>query len=245
LLEFSDGISSLAKQGNIGFRSSFLACFGASGNYLWAKTLHNTTDGSIHIVDLSIDTESSVYLLNEYWGTIVNQQGNAVTGRSTDLLLERYDENGNLIASMGIGGSSNDFGYDIVAHGNSVFTYSTAGNQGGSFYIGTDSLGFSDGYLNNMILLKLVENPALVILENKLEHTVDIFPNPNNGVFTVSMPKENIELCISSASGKIVYKTAIQNTELFNVDMQNFLNGIYILNVKSNKFNIVKKVVKN
>lgn len=244
LLEFSDGISSLAKQGNSGFRSSFLARFDASGNRLWAKTLHNTADGSTHIVDLSIDNTSFVYLLNEYWGTVVNEQGNATIGRSTDLLLERYDENGNLISSMGMGGNSNDFGYDIVTYGNSAFTYSTAGGQGGSFYIGTDSLEFGGGYLNNMVLLKLMENPALGIPENKLEHTVDIFPNPNNGVFTVLMPKESIDLCIYSTSGKLVYKTAIQNTELFNIDMQNFLSGIYFLNIKSKQFNVTKKVVK-
>lgn len=244
LLEFSDGTSSLTKQGNIGFRSSFLARFGTSGNGLWAKTLHNTTDGSTHIVDLSIDNTSSVYLLNEYWGTIVNEQGNTTTGGSTDLLLERYDETGNLISSMSIGGNSNDFGYDIVTYGNAVFTYSTTGNQSGTpFYIGTDSLEFSGGYSNNMVLLKLMENPALEVPENKPKHTIDIFPNPNNGVFTVLVPKENIELCIYNASGKIVYKGAIQNTEQFNVDLQNFLSGIYLLEIKSKQFNVTKKIV--
>ncbi len=245
LLEFSDGTTSLTKQGNIGFRSSFLASFDTSGNRLWAKTLHNTTDGSIHIVDLSIDNTSSVYLLNEYWGTIVNEQGNTTTGGSTDLLLERYDETGNLISSMGMGGNSNDFGYDIVTYDNSVFTYSTTGSQGGTpFYIGADSLEFSEGYSNNMVLLKLIENPALGVPENKPERTIDIFPNPNNGVFTILVPKENTELSIYDTSGKIIYKTTVQNAELFNMDIQNVINGIYFLNIKSKQFNITKKVIK-
>lgn len=242
LLEFSDGIPSLAKQGNIGFRSSFLVRFDASGNHLWAKTLHNTTDGGTHIVDLSIDSELSVYLLNEYWGSVANEKGSTTARGSTDLLLERYDENGNTISSMSIGGNSNDFGYDIITSGNSVFTYSTIG--GNTCYVSDDSVSFSNGYGTNMLILKLTEDPTLGMSKISIEYELNIYPNPNNGVFTVLLPKENIELCIYNTSGTLVYKTTIQNTEQLNIDMQNFQSGIYFLNINSKQFNVTKKVVK-
>lgn len=246
LLEFSDELSSVDKQGNTGFRSSFLARFDIVGNRLWAKTLHNTSDGGTHITDLSIDNEFSIYLLNEYWGTIVNEMGNTTTNGSSDLLIERYDENGNLISSMGMGGNSLDFGYDIVTAGNSVITHSTTGSQGGTpFYMNSDSLVFSGGYLNNMVILKLTENPTLEVQENGKEHNVLIFPNPNNGVFTVLVPEEISEICIYSTLGKLVYKTPIQSTELFNINIQNCPSGIYFLNVKSKLFNVTNMVIKN
>lgn len=248
-LIFSNGFQSVNKIGNIGFRSSFLTRFDTSGNRLWAKVLHNTTNGGTHIVDLSIDNVSSVYLLNEYWGTVVNELGDTISvngGTNSDILLERYDLNGDLISSMGIGGKSQDFAYDIITYDNSVYTYSTTGSQGGTpFYICADSILFGNGYLNSMVLLKLTENPTLGIQENQLEHTIKLFPNPNNGTFTVILPKENCEISIYNISGKLVYKKMTQNTEYFNVDIQNFPNGIYILNLKSEKFNVTKKVIKN
>lgn len=250
LLEFSDEFSSVDKQGNIGLRSSFLACFDNVGNRMWAKTLHNTANGGTHIVGLSIDTETTIYILNEYWGTVVNEKENTITvhgSANSDLLLERYNENGNLISYVGVGGNSHDFGYDIVTHGNSVFTYSTTGSQGGTpFYIGTDSLVFTgEGYINNMALLKLTENPTLGVHENHTEQNVLIFPNPNNGVFNILVPEENTELCIYNTLGKLIYKTTIVNAELFPINIQNYPSGVYFLNVKSKRFNGAKMVIKN
>lgn len=249
LLEFSNGFSNVNKKGNIGFRSSFLASFDSIGNPLWAKTLHNTTDGGVHIVDLSIDSDSSIFILNEYMGTLINELGNSTTvhgNASTDLLLERYDENGNLISSIGVGGNSNDFGYDIVAYGNSVFTYSTTGSQGGaSFYLDTDSLVFNNGGFSNMVLLKLTENPTLDILENTNAPNIKLFPNPNNGVFIVLTPLLNSKMSIYNISGKLVYESIIQNKELINIDVQDLSNGIYFFNIMSDKFNVTRKFVKN
>lgn len=250
LLRFSDGFSPLEKNGGtVGFRASFLASYHPNGNRLWAKTLHNTTDGGSHVVDLSIDSESSIYLLNQYWGTLVNEHGNGNTvhgNTSSDLLLERYSESGNLISSMGLGGKSHDFGYDLVTSGNSVFTYSSSGSQGGTpFYIDADSLVFNSGSFNNMVLLKLTENPALGVEVHSQDAGIELFPNPNDGNFSVKTPSLQGEISIYSVAGKLIYEVKTQDATQINVKMENMPNGIYFLNFKSEKFNITKKVVKN
>lgn len=247
-LMFSDGYSPMDKNGGApGLRAAFLSRFDTNGNRLWAKVLHNTTNAGTHLVDLSIDNTSSIYLLNEYWGTVVNELGDTIPvngGTSNDILLERYNLNGNLISSIGIGSKSHDFAYDIITYGNSVFTYSASGSQGNTpFYIGTDSILFSNEYLNSMVLLKLTENPSLSVVENTLEYSIELFPNPNNGIFTVLIPKENYEINIHNISGEIIYKTAIQNTEQFNIDIQGFPSGIYILNLKSDNITYTKKMI--
>ncbi len=250
LLRFSDGFSPLEKNGGtVGFRASFLASYHPNGNRLWAKTLHNTTDGGTHVVDLSIDSESSIYLLNQYWGTLVNEHGNGNTvhgNTSSDLLLERYSESGNLISSMGLGGKSHDFGYDLVASGNSIFTYSSSGSQGGTpFYMDADSLVFNSGSFNNMVLLKLTENPALGVGVHSQDAGIELFPNPNDGNFIVKTPSLQGEISIYSVTGNLVYEVKTQHATQINVKMENMPNGIYFLNFKSEKFNITKKMVKN
>jgi hypothetical protein len=245
LLKFSDGFSPLEKNGGtVGFRASFLASFNPNGDRLWAKTLHNTTSGGSHGVDLSIDSESSIYLLNEYWGTLVNDKGDSCQvngGTSNDILLERYDEDGVLISSLSMGGSTNDIPYDLVTSGNSVYTYSANARD---FPIGSDSILLAHTGIN-MVILKLTENPTLGIHVMSEEHGIELFPNPTAGNFSVRTPSVSGEISIYNISGKLVYKTKVQNTNQINVDLENVPNGIYFLNFKSDKFNITKKVVKN
>lgn len=241
-LKFSNGILPINKNGNVGFRSSFLTRFDTDGNRLWAKTLHNTTNAGTNIVDLSIDNISSIYLLNEYWGTVVNELGDTILANSVssyDMLLERFNTDGNLMSYTKIGCNYDDFAYDIVTYDNSVFTYSTDATH---FSIGTDSV-FLNYPIMSMVILKLTENPALRVQYHQPEHTIELFPNPNKGVFTVLTPKENSEVYIYNISGKLVYGTTIQNTKQFNVDIQNFPSGIYFFNLKSNDEVVFKRVV--
>jgi hypothetical protein len=233
LLEFSDGFSSVEKNGNDdGFRASFLASFAPDGTRLWAKALHDTHNGGTDIIDLSIDTTSSIYLLNGYWGTIINEKGytNTVNGNtSSDLLLERYTENGNLKSSSTIGGGGNDEGYDIVTFGKSVFTYSNIG--GNLCSVGAENTSFSSGYGSNMLILKLTEDPTLSVKNNIIKEEWGVYPNPFSDNFTVQIPDISDNAIITTkifdATGKLIATKIFQNTHVLEIDASHWANGIY------------------
>ena len=87
------------------------------------------------------------------------------------------------------------------------------------------------------------------ISENSGQWSVQVFPNPGSGLFTITLTSfsaEKVDLNIYNALGKEVYTsnqlTIDKNTEL-NVNLQNQPDGIYFLNLKGHDINLIKKMV--
>lgn len=79
---------------------------------------------------------------------------------------------------------------------------------------------------------------------SKLEFTIS--PNPVNEFIAISYPsdkKENLELTISDAHGKKVYKTKLL-TSVLRLPTSDFQKGIYIVELNNGKQKAVKKFIK-
>ena len=85
---------------------------------------------------------------------------------------------------------------------------------------------------------------------NKMETNISIFPNPNEGLFTIeaeNLVEANLKIEITDNLGRKVYEENIANHSnkfLHQIDLKDFLSGIYFLNLKSETFNHTYKVVK-
>ncbi len=74
---------------------------------------------------------------------------------------------------------------------------------------------------------------------------VQIYPNPNNGKFTINLSQlEEGSIEISNLYGVTVQKSIFKNQELFEVNMQDKPQGIYLITVKSNNTTYTNKVIK-
>jgi hypothetical protein len=62
---------------------------------------------------------------------------------------------------------------------------------------------------------------------NKLSN---VFPNPNNGVFTISNLKPNVIIEILDLAGRSIYKTQVKN-EKITIQLNNLEKGIYIYTI--------------
>jgi len=72
------------------------------------------------------------------------------------------------------------------------------------------------------------------IPECDFNNNVLIFPNPTNGIFTITDTfGKDIE--IFSIDGKLVYSEHNINTEFFTIDLSSLEKGVYIVKVKDNK----------
>lgn len=78
---------------------------------------------------------------------------------------------------------------------------------------------------------------------------IEIFPNPNNGMFTVklqSAKNEKLELSVLNSLGTVVYaESNIQLTNSFTklIDLSGNPEGLYFVKLYSGKINYVKKII--
>lgn len=87
------------------------------------------------------------------------------------------------------------------------------------------------------------------ISETDSQWSVQVFPNPGSGLFTIDLfarSTEKVNLSIFNALGKEVFTSseiAVNRNTTLNVNLENQPEGIYFLNLKGNRINIIKKIV--
>jgi len=66
------------------------------------------------------------------------------------------------------------------------------------------------------------------------ENGITVYPNPNNGLFTLNLPTtEEAQILISNVSGQVVYRNNVSGTQKVSIDLSNKAQGIYMIQVVS------------
>ncbi len=74
------------------------------------------------------------------------------------------------------------------------------------------------------------------------ENYVSVFPNPNSGQFTISLPEDDAEITITDMLGRQILKTqATQKTTNLRLDN----NGVYIIYVTTKQGTAARKLIVN
>jgi len=83
------------------------------------------------------------------------------------------------------------------------------------------------------------------ITKTQLLKEIQIYPNPNLGIFTINFPKttNNVSVTLVDVSGRIVYEDIISEVVEKTIDAQRLPKGIYILNVQGGDINQFQKLV--
>ena len=113
---------------------------------------------------------------------------------------------------------------------------------------------FTLGTTNNHPLTLSEVGPSYLMLSQDIFDLVDlkvtIYPNPATNNFTLHFPKildSDIELIIFNTNGQIVSKQIISPLDLINsnkqLDVSNFLNGVYLVQLHSNNDSKTIKLV--
>jgi hypothetical protein len=121
-----------------------------------------------------------------------------------------------------------------IVGGNS-FSPSAAG-LGNSFivYTYTDSIGCSDS-----IGAVLLVNACTGITENQLTENISVFPNPNNGTFTLLVNADENEMLVEliDVAGKTVYSSSEKDVHAGyrqEINLESVAGGIYMLRISAN-----------
>jgi cyclophilin family peptidyl-prolyl cis-trans isomerase len=72
---------------------------------------------------------------------------------------------------------------------------------------------------------------------------VAVYPNPNNGIFSIDVPGGKTELVVTNINGQVVYATATEQAVKFSIDMSSQPKGIYMLTMMNGAATLHRKVV--
>ena len=105
---------------------------------------------------------------------------------------------------------------------------------------------FSASYsISKTFIITINENPTTSI-DNSLSNQIKVSPNPSRGDFSIdfgSIDMNKSLVRVYDAQGKTVFSSK-NNTNLMTISLEKFANGIYLLEVQTEKLRIIKRLAK-
>ncbi len=216
-------ISGTTKSYGAGGNDIFLGKFNYNGDEIWMKTY-----GGIG---------------NDYGGMFspTNDNGYIITGYTEsfgagnqDMYLIKTDNNGDTLWTRTFGKSGDEWGGCVKQTSDNGYIISGNTNSYGNGYdvylVKTNSAGMS-GFQQ-------------IIRPNA---ACNVFPNPNNGVFTIQLDKaySNVSINVSDLNGRIVYskKGLFDQLNTEHIELPDVSEGLYFVHLSSKNINAVKKII--
>jgi hypothetical protein len=219
----------------------FTAKYDATGNLVWAKAaggLYN--DFSLCIVQ---DNGGNVYTTGNFGGPADFDPGAAVYSMTplgnADGFISKLDSNGNLVWAKQIGGSGNDYGYSLLDAAANIYL---TGNYFGTcdFDPGAPvyNLPATGGY--DVFIEKIGSGPMGIAASNPASFSVEAYPNPSSGVFSIESLDNMEQITITNPAGQIVYS---RNSAGRKISVQLKNAGVYFMRLKSGTALSSRKVI--
>jgi hypothetical protein len=199
-------------------------------NVLLSKVMAYKLNGNVW--DFIADTTGS---MNTMLNADLASNGKLVFNTQTTTLGKSvfiYDNNARLkmdslnIQGMGIGAIT-----DIVVPAGSNDVYALV-------------LEIKNGGAQDISVMKHAITGTNSLNEISNAHSFDIYPNPSNGIFTITQInfEANTNITVYDALGNIIHKSKM-NLAQQKIDLGFAARGIYFLNLSNNQFNTQRKFI--
>ena len=244
----SAGIANLISNGN---RDIFLAKYDSNGSYLWANSIggSNMNEGN----NVTLDNLGNVYITGYFFNTAYFDPSVGIANLTSegfhDIFFAKYDENGNYIWANNVGSSTSigDIGNGIAvdASGNIHLTGYFSGVCDFDPNIGISNLT-SNGDAD-IFFAKYSPSPLSTLVFPVLDFGFQIYPNPSNGLFTISVDSKTISgstVVVYDIVGQCIFYKEIDKKEN-DINLTSFPKGIYLVKLNLSGESYYKKVVRN
>jgi hypothetical protein len=204
----------------------------------------NTPGGECNYWNYNWGSDGSIEDILEHFGDIQNYGYSSflTTSKST----EEISANRPFVIRWGW---TSGGGHFIIGHGienNSTFYYMDPW-FGEGLKISTYEWVKSNSSHNWTHTNILTTSPSTAIETDFTDNSIKIYPNPTNGIFTIEINPIDFEqiIEITDLSGHTILTSKLnENQEYINLDLSQFSEGIYIVNIKSNGINYFNKLIK-
>jgi PKD repeat protein len=152
-----------------------------------------------------------------------------------------YIDNSNVIDFTDGSSSGNSWFWDFGDGNNSTqqnpqHTYASDGTYAVCLTV-TDTCG-TDSTCQSITVIGTGLNP------NSAEQQFLLYPNPNNGAFNLETPYGlNLQLSVVDGVGRLVYQTKFVSETVNPIDLSNFDQGIYLLQVSDGNSSVTKRLM--
>jgi len=178
---------------------------------------------------------------------ICNNQNVLMTGmRNTDIFLDKYDLNLNLIQSIQAGGNNNDDGLTLAIDNNNSVLLGAVFSSG-KFEFGKYTIE-NQNSITNLFIAKLDNNlvPISSVIDN---NELLIFPNPVLNILKgkTAFLNVNINIKITNSIGELLIEKSIiaDNAGFFEINLSTLNKGLYIITIDNEIDYISKVFIKN
>jgi gliding motility-associated-like protein len=113
----------------IGYYDMFIAKYSAAGNYIFAKNIGATSNAITDARNLALDANYNMYVTAYTNANSIDLDPSSATANATltpgggyNIILAKYNSNGQYVWGKLIGGTSDDLGYDVTVSNSTVLT---------------------------------------------------------------------------------------------------------------------------
>ncbi|HTB32465.1 MAG TPA: T9SS type A sorting domain-containing protein [Bacteroidia bacterium] len=234
--------------------SIFFVKYDSLGNVIWAKQFENIDSNHWLGYSVATDTLEHLYIYggggyrtcklkygNDTLSTFVPGNGS----KDAASFIAQFDSSGKMLCSSMIACG----GDDPAISGGSIAT----NPSGNCIYIGDDILYYPAVFGNDTLVPYGTEDPfvarwAPCYLETGVEKTtsqkaiLSLFPNPNNGKFTIKSTVQNNKLIVEiyNMLGEITFTEPLRSIQGDNtIDLNSQPSGVYLYRVISENGNLI------
>jgi len=227
---------------NSGGDDIFIVKYSSNGTLLWAKSAGGITID--RATSISSDKSGTIYITGYFDSpTIIFDATTLSNAGAYDILILKYDANGEVLSARSPGGVYHDVGYGIFTDA-SKNIYLTGYFQSPTITFGTNTLTNSFVGYNSIFIVKYAATGTGVddfFGNNQL----NISPNPTSSTITLTIPKLiNTNISITNLTGKQVATYKLLNTTCKTIDVSHLAEGVYFVTLKSDEGVVTKKMVK-
>ena len=138
---------------------------------------------------------------------------------------------------------SGEMGWEEVSYsvtaGNHVFEWKYEKDQ-------TVANGSDCGWID-FVVLPVINTVNTDIIETVNKNSVQVFPNPSNGVFSITydVNSDQVEISISNLLNEVVFESSefSNNGSIMKIDLSDIQKGVYLLRIKDGRNQLVKKLI--
>jgi Secretion system C-terminal sorting domain/Beta-propeller repeat len=242
----------------------FIAKFNANGVEQWIKGASIITSGLSNTNStetanaISVDINGCAYLSGTFnfpinlGGFTLNNSIPPTTSPRSDAFIAKYSDAGNVVWVKTFGGPGNDeprkIDFDI--NDNLLMTGFFNGSSSGITFDTSTYIGHTGTNLfrNDAFLTKLNSSTGNCIAASNIKsekaNSISLFPNPNNGLFTIKTETPISEVKIMDVFNRIVFSDKYKSSFEIPIDLSKHANGLYLIEVilSKNKKEIMKLI---